>query len=76
MTKTETYGKLEPDTLVRIKGQRGNYRFKYAMTFEADRPDEIRVVGGPSGHTAWRTFTADRVRLAPKRRRQTIDQTN
>lgn len=72
--RQEHYGKMNSGDLVKVRGQRGNYRFRYADTFEDGREPVIWVVGGPSGHTAWRIFTAEKVRLAPAKRRNTIDQ--
>lgn len=71
MTRLIRHGKLEAGQVVKIKGIMGTFVVQWIDDFEdVDRPKEVTVVGGMSGHKAWRTFTEDRVKVLPKKRKE------
>lgn len=50
-----------PGTVMSIKGARGLYTLK-SVSWSADGKISLNCVGGPAGHTCWRSFRPDRVK--------------
>lgn len=59
-TVTEWNG-LAPGDDLKIKGERGYYKFRSASLDENGEAKWITVIGGPLHHSSFRHFAADRV---------------
>lgn len=66
---TETALLKKGDT-VKVKGQQGTYTVMWIDQFrDVKRLSEVTVVGGTAGHSAFRTFTIDKIKSQSKRRK-------
>lgn len=69
--KTETHEQFPKGTIIKKKGEHGEFVVQYVTTFEDSRRlAEVSVVGGANGRRAWRTFLITTVRAKPQRRRR------
>ena len=68
-TVTEWNGVAPGDDL-KIKGERGYYKFRSAALDENGQVKWITVIGGPMHHSSVRHFTTDRVTPKTKGRRK------
>ena len=59
-TVTEWNG-LAPGDDIKVKGERGYYKFRSAALDEDGVAQWITVIGGPMHHSSFRHFTPDRV---------------
>ena len=66
--RVEQHDKLNKGDIVKVKGHRGDFKVVWIDEFDNDRPAEVTVVGGASGHSAWRTFLAERIRPQLRKR--------
>jgi len=61
-------GNIKYGDLVRIKGEQGaTFKVIWVDKHDSARPDEVTVIGGSHGKSAWRTFLIDRVVRKPKK---------
>lgn len=66
---TETALLKKGDT-VRVKGQQGTYTVMWIDQFrDVKRLSEVTVIGGTAGHSAFRTFSIDKIKTESKRRK-------
>jgi len=68
-TVTEWNGLASGDDL-KVKGERGYYKFRSAALDENGEAKWITVIGGPMHHSSFRHFTPDRVTPKTKGRRK------
>ena len=68
-TITEWNG-IAPGDDLKVKGERGYYKFRSASLDEDGVVKWITVIGGPMHHSSFRHFTPDRVTPKTKGRRK------
>lgn len=74
-TVTEWNGLASGDDL-KVKGERGYYKFRSAALDENGEAKWITVIGGPMHHSSFRHFTPDRVSPKKKAGRRKKSETN
>lgn len=52
---------IGPGSLLSIKGERGIYTLK-SVSWSKEGLVSLNCVGGPAGHTCWRSFRPERVK--------------
>ena len=61
-TVTEWNG-LAPGDDIKVKGERGYYKFRSAALDEDGVAQWVTVIGGPMHHSSFRHFTPDRITI-------------
>lgn len=68
--KDTTWGDFVKGAMVRVTGERGQFKF-LAHCANIDTGSEwVDVYGGPAGHETMRSFRLERVKLIPARTRR------
>jgi hypothetical protein len=64
LTETAT---LKAGDVIKVKGEHGTFVVQYVDQFrDPNRTSEVTAIGGTSGHSQWRTFTIDKIKVQRK----------
>jgi len=69
-TTVEEWNGLAPGDEIKVKGERGYYKFRSARLNSEGVAEWITVIGGPMHHSSFRHFTPERIIIKKGRRKK------